>query len=105
MFSICWLTNRTVFAEHTNDIASIARFVGLGLKAKVARSLMIPEQDVDTQNPIHAYGVDSLVAVGLSYWLLKTIQSDISVLELMSARSIATVGLEIAKRSRFRKKA
>ena len=61
----------------------------------------MPEQYVDTQRLLHAYGVDSLVAVELRYWLATVISSDVSILGIQGDWSIAALSLLIAKKSEY----
>ncbi|KAJ2990951.1 hypothetical protein NUW58_g2710 [Xylaria curta] len=42
--------------------------IAAALVKRLARVLSLPEEDIDTNRPIHLYGVDSLVAVELRFW-------------------------------------
>ncbi|GKT60943.1 polyketide synthase [Colletotrichum tofieldiae] len=57
--------------------------------------------DLDPSRPMHAYGVDSLVAVELRVWMTKEIGADISVFEMTSGQRIAQLSAKAAATSRF----
>ncbi|KAH9996378.1 polyketide synthase PksD [Xylariaceae sp. FL0662B] len=62
------------------------------LAQKLARALSIKPEDVDASQPLHAFGVDSLVAVELRNWFAKEFAADVPVFEIMSGRSVAAIG-------------
>lgn len=62
------------------------------LVRKLARALSIQPDDVDADQPPHAFGVDSLVAVELRNWIAKEFMADVPVFEIMGGRSIAAIG-------------
>lgn len=74
------------------------------LKEKLAASLLIPIEDIDEQKPIFAFGIDSLVALEVRYWFQKSLKAQVSVFDIMQAKSllglagVATVGSELWKR-------
>ncbi|RYC63993.1 hypothetical protein CHU98_g2250 [Xylaria longipes] len=54
---------------------------------KLSRVLSVSPSDLDASKPLHAYGVDSLVAVDVRSWLLKDLGSEVSVFDLNSQAS------------------
>ncbi|KAL7629709.1 hypothetical protein AAE478_001232 [Parahypoxylon ruwenzoriense] len=76
-----------------------ANVVVEGLARKLARALLIQPEDVDSDQPLHAFGVDSLVAVELKNWIEKEFGAKVAVFELMGGRSVAAIGEFIAKAS------
>ena len=71
------------------------------LKEKLAKTLSIPVQDIDAQRPAHTYGIDSLVAVEIRYWLAKEMKADVSIFEITGSKSIAELGVQVAEKSSF----
>ncbi|KAK7755336.1 hypothetical protein SLS62_002562 [Diatrype stigma] len=59
---------------------------------KLARALSIQPDDVDADQPPHAFGVDSLVAIELRNWVMKEFMADVPVFEITGGRSIAAIG-------------
>ena len=92
---------RAIFAKSGNSIAAAARAIAQGLRSQPAKTLWMPEQYFDTQRLLHAYGVDSLVAVELRYWLARVISSDVSIFGIQGDRSIAALSLFIAKKGEY----
>lgn len=68
--------------------AHAAEMVCAGLRAMMARAMSMPEEDIDVGRPPKAYGVDSLVAVGIRNWIGASCEVDVSVFELLSDASI-----------------
>lgn len=58
------------------------------LKVKLAQSLSIPIEDIDENKPIFAFGIDSLVALEVRYWFQKTLKAQVSVFDIMQAKSL-----------------
>lgn len=69
------------------------------LLQKLSRSLSMPRDDIDTSKPLHAYGVDSLLAVELRNYFAKELSADVAIFDLMGGASIDAVALTVAKKS------
>ncbi|KAM0800892.1 putative polyketide synthase [Usnea florida] len=52
------------------------------LSARVAKSLQMPISDVVATRPLHAHGVDSLVAVEIRTWLFQELKANVSTFDL-----------------------
>lgn len=72
-----------------------------GLVKKLYRALMIEAEDVDIGKPMHAYGVDSLVAVELRSWFMKEMGAEVAVFDIMGSGSIKDLVTAVAGKSRF----
>ncbi|KAI1186118.1 polyketide synthase [Nemania serpens] len=72
------------------------------LLGKLTKVLSVDIADLDPAQPMHAYGVDSLVAVELRTWIAKEIGSDMSVFEMTSGQRIGQLAVAAAGMSRFR---
>lgn len=71
---------------------------------KLVKALNISLVDIDPSKPLHALGVDSLVAVELRTWMLKQLDSDVAVFDLMEVASLRALANLIATRSSYVKK-
>ena len=83
-------------------LAEAGEAVAQGLVRKLGMALGMPAGDVDTGKPLHAYGVDSLLAVELRNWFAKDVGADVAIFDIMGGQSIAEVGAVVAGRSRWR---
>lgn len=92
------VTNALKFAESQKAAAEI---ICDALVKRLSRTMRIPEPDIDVGKPIHAYGVDSLVAMEIRNYLASECGSEISVLEIMGNKSLETLSGDIAKGSKF----
>ncbi|KAI1425063.1 polyketide synthase [Xylaria sp. FL1777] len=71
------------------------------LLEKLTKVLSVDLAELDPARPMHAYGVDSLVAVELRTWITKEIGSDVSVFEMTSGQQIGQLAATAAGKSRF----
>ncbi|KAI8944740.1 polyketide synthase PksD [Xylaria longipes] len=62
------------------------------LAKKLARALGIKPEDVDTDKPLHAFGVDSLVAVELRNWMSKDFAAHVPVRDIMGDKTVKFIG-------------
>lgn len=72
-----------------------------GLVQKLSRALSIPAENLDTTKPLHAYGVDSLLAVELRNYFAKEFSADVTVFEISGDSSFEAVSMTVAKKSEF----
>lgn len=57
--------------------------------------------EIDTTKPLHAFGVDSLLAVELRNWIGRAFGAEVAVFEIMAAESVGGVaGLVVGRRKR-----
>ncbi|KAK7972165.1 hypothetical protein PG988_006299 [Apiospora saccharicola] len=66
---------------------------------KLSRILSVEEAELSAAKPLHAYGVDSLVAVELRSWFSKEVGLDVTVHDMTSQGSIRQVAELVATRS------
>ena len=91
------LFRATESAEERSAVATEA------LATKLARSLSMQVQDIDTDQPIYSYGVDSLVAVEIRNWISKEFAANVPVFEITGGKSVAAIGEFITRTSQFKK--
>lgn len=68
------------------------------LAKRFSRMLSIPEGNLNFEEPLHANGADSLSAVDLRNWVMKTFAVDVSVFDILGDASMAAIGRMIALR-------
>lgn len=78
-----------------SDIACVA------LVEKLSKTLAVRNKDIDINQPLHVYGVDSLVAVEVRSWLNKALGADVAIFEILGTGTIAALGLTTAGKSNF----
>ncbi|KAJ9656593.1 hypothetical protein H2198_004827 [Neophaeococcomyces mojaviensis] len=89
---------KTALAAATS-ISEAATIVQGALAAKLAKSMMIAADEIDTNLPVSSYGVDSLVAAELRNWCVQEVKAVTSVFEFLSAVPISTLAFQIAEKS------
>ena len=81
-----------------------AGVVSEGLVGKMSKILGLPLANIDTGKPVHAYGVDSLIAVELRNWLLRQMQADVAVFEILGNASLEVLCGGIVEKSGYYRK-
>ncbi|KAL9609839.1 MAG: hypothetical protein Q9167_005427 [Letrouitia subvulpina] len=84
-----------------SSAAAAAEVVTAAIVGKVAQNLNVSDAEIDAQKPIHAYGIDSLVALEVRYWFAKEIGSEVTILEIMQAKSLRALAALAAGRSQY----
>ncbi|KAI1076952.1 polyketide synthase PksD [Whalleya microplaca] len=87
--------------RHQESTEDRARIVVQSLARKLARALSVKAEDIDIDNPLHVFGVDSLVAVELRNWMARDFAANIPVYEIMGGRTVAAIGEHVAKVSQI----
>lgn len=83
------------------SVAEAASIISDALIAKLSKALAIPIANFDSSKPMHAYGVDSLVAVELRNWFSQVLEADVAVFEILGeGRSFEDLGTLVAGKSR-----
>jgi len=80
------------------------RIVAEGLKEKLSRVLGVPREHINLNNSLVSYGVDSLVGLELRNWLVKEIEADLAVFDILSGLTLMEIGQIAAARSLLRLK-
>ncbi|KAL8855884.1 MAG: hypothetical protein Q9178_007504 [Gyalolechia marmorata] len=93
--------NYQALVGSAETLAAAGGILTQALAKKLSLSLSMPEEDIETDKPIHAYGVDSLVAVEIRYWFLKEFKAEIAVFDILGSESIAALSVLAARRSDY----
>ena len=95
------LTDYGALLSPATSLQGAAEVISTGLARRLAASLLKSEDDIEINKPVHSYGVDSLIAVELRYWLLKEIKADVSTFNIMRSESIFALSLLAAGCSEY----
>lgn len=68
---------------------------------KIAAQLDISMDRIDSLTPLSEFGADSHVAVELRNWISKTLESTVSILEILASVSVLHLAGQISDRSRL----
>ncbi|KAI1740712.1 hypothetical protein F4680DRAFT_447571 [Xylaria scruposa] len=82
-----------------STITDAATIITTLLAKRLAQSLAIPIDTINTSKLPHSFGVDSLVAVELLHWFSTEIRTDVPVVQILGNKSIAELGLLAAETS------
>lgn len=92
-------TQYGVLVAAASSVGEAEAVVVGAIKKKLSKALAVPEHDIDESDPLSKYGIDSLVAVELSTWFKKELQSDVGVIDIMNSKSIQQLVQNIVARS------
>ncbi|KAJ5929597.1 polyketide synthase [Penicillium verhagenii] len=70
------------------------------LKHRLARELQTAVENIDANQPLHSYGVDSLLAVEIRTWILVNLQAELSLFDVLGGGSIHVLGSRVAAASK-----
>ncbi|KAJ5595529.1 uncharacterized protein N7459_001737 [Penicillium hispanicum] len=96
--------NYALLLAGADNFEQATEMVYEAMVGKLVKALNISQGDVDPSKPLHALGVDSLVAVELRTWMLKQLDADVAVFDLMEVASLRALATLIATRSSYVKK-
>ncbi|KAG6041320.1 Type I Iterative PKS [Claviceps citrina] len=91
---------KTALARAASPEAA-ADLVRDGLARMLAKAVNLLPEEVDVHRPPNAYGVDSLVAVGVRNWILGNCAVEVSVFEVLSNDTISKMAATIAERGEY----
>ncbi|KAI0897641.1 ketoacyl-synt-domain-containing protein [Annulohypoxylon nitens] len=86
-----------MLAQATDAEAEEA-IVTKGLQEMLSKSMNMDASDIEVSRPPSAYGVDSLVAVGVRNWVSRECSVDVSIFEVLSDTSISKLSAMIVER-------
>ncbi|KAI0376971.1 putative polyketide synthase [Hypomontagnella monticulosa] len=87
------LASRAKVAE---TLEGAAQILAEGLATKLCKILTLSRDGLDLSHPLHMYGVDSLIAVELRSWFLRSFKVDITVFEILGGATAESLGRTLA---------
>jgi NAD(P)-dependent dehydrogenase (short-subunit alcohol dehydrogenase family) len=98
--SIASMGIRAALARAPSTTAA-GKIVAVGIREMLAKAMTMLPEEIDMDKPPNAYGVDSLVAIGLRNWVQGSCGVEISLFEVLSDQSVGDMGTMIAKRGGY----
>jgi hypothetical protein len=84
--------------RQASELADAAEIVSGALVNKLCKVLARTPESFDRAQPLHVYGVDSLVAVELRNWFLQGLKADVAVFEILGGSTCETIGRGVAEK-------
>ena len=81
-----------------------AAAVTAGVVQKLSYALSVPAQELDMAKPLHAYGVDSLLAIELRNYFTREFSAEVAIFDIMGASSFEAVSAIVEAKSSTRLK-
>lgn len=81
--------------------AAAAVAISLGIQTMLAKAMNMLPEEIDSEKAPNAYGVDSLVAIGLRNWVQGNCGVEISLFEVLSEKTVREMSVMIAERGGF----
>ena len=89
-------TTATDVAQELTKAKSLqcaGEIISKALIERLSSALGVPIESLDSSKPLHAYGVDSLVAVELRNWCKQKLDADIAVFEILGEATFQDIGI------------
>lgn len=81
------------------SLAQAIDIVEAALAAKLAASMSMSVEDIDTSKPVSVYGVDSLVSMEIRNWVFGVLKSNIGMFDILRAGPMTQLAAKIAENS------
>lgn len=87
--------------KKARSLKDAIRVASDGLVGKLSGVLIIPADEISTEKPVVALGLDSLIAVEVRSWIAREMDATVSTMELMTSSSIKGLAEMIVTRSKL----
>ena len=84
--------------KNASSAAEAGPVVANGVRDRLAKILSRAPDEISISQPVHVYGVDSLLAVELRNWFLKTLKVDVAIFEILGGSTIQALGFAVAEK-------
>lgn len=81
------------------SLAQATDIIESALGAKLATSMSMSAEDIDTTKPVSAYGVDSLISLEIRTWIFTVLKSNIGSFDILRAGPMTQLAAKIAENS------
>ena len=81
--------------------AEAHRLITCAIVEKVAQVLVVPSEDISPLRAISSYGGDSLAAVELRNWFVRSLEANVGVMEILAGKSIEALAGDVVGRSKL----
>lgn len=82
------------------SLVEAGNVVAIALADKLCRVLSLDRASYSFEQPLHAYGVDSLIAVEVRNWFQQKLRVDLAVFEILGGGTASTLGRAVAEKLR-----
>lgn len=73
------------------------------LTARFAQAMAVTNMaDLDPHRPVSSFGIDSLTALEMRYWVQKEMKAEVSVIEILGARGLEELAGRVVERCKWR---
>lgn len=89
------------FLRQASSVEEAATKITEWLAIKISRVLGVAVEDVDASQPLHSYGIDSLVAIEIRNWLEKEVGAQVAIFDILGTASMVELCRVVARKSRY----
>lgn len=84
------------------SLADASNAVAVALADKLCRVLSLDRESFSFEQPLHVYGVDSLIAVEIRNWFQQKLRVDLAVFEILGGGTVTTLGRAVVEKLELR---
>lgn len=93
------MVNFAALFRKAKSFEAQAEVVVQWLATKLARTMSIAADDIESSKQLSDYGVNSLMAFALRNWIVKDFGADVAVFEIMGGMTITAIGNLVVEKS------
>lgn len=87
--------------ESARNGSEAATIVESAIRRKLADSMSMHPEQIDSDKPLQSYSVDSLKAVQVRNWMFKELKAEISIFDILGQMSISKMAVKIVMESKL----
>ncbi|KAK0387803.1 hypothetical protein NLU13_4048 [Sarocladium strictum] len=87
--------------NHSPSRAVAGEIIAKGIREVLAKAMTMLPEEIDMDKPPNAYGMDSLVAIGLRNWIQASCGVETSLFEVLGDQSVLEMGRMVARRGGY----
>lgn len=102
------MTSRTgpTGSRNTGRVPDYAALLGAAgeVQKSAAGVTQARREDIARSKPMHAYGIDWLIAVAIKSWLVKGVGVGVPIIDILGSDRLASLSVKVAANSQFEQK-
>lgn len=84
--------------QKAESIETAAEILAKAITKRLCKVLSISSEDLDAGQPLHVYGVDSLISVEIRNWFQQMLKVDVAVFEILGGATVSTLSRGVAEK-------
>lgn len=87
--------------REAGSLSGVCRLICDAIVDKLAKVLAVPRDDISTAQTVASQGADTLIAVELRNWFIRDLETNLAIMDILSAKPIVELAADVAARSKL----